>query len=53
MTRMQALKVLVRAIGSQYYSDDRDIDLAFADVKGNDPDAKVLQQAVKKAILSN
>ena len=53
MTRRQVLKVLVRAIGSPYYSDDQTIDLAFTDINSNDPDAQVLQQAITEAVLPN
>lgn len=53
MTRMQTLKVLVRAIGRQYYSDDQDIELAFTDIKGSYTDAEVLKKAIKAAIIPN
>lgn len=53
ITRKQVLKVLVRATGSRYYSDDQDIELLFTDIQDNDPDYKLIQKAVKEGILPN
>ncbi|MDD4803053.1 MAG: S-layer homology domain-containing protein [Syntrophomonas sp.] len=54
MSRIQVLKILVRATGNQYYRhiDDQEIALAFTDISES-PDGKVLQQAIKKGIIPN
>ncbi len=53
INRRQAIRILVAATRSNYYSYDNDISLAFTDIKADDTDLAIIQQAVKKGIISN
>lgn len=53
VTRKQALKILMASIQPNYYSSDQDINLAYTDIKADDPDRIFFQKAVRKGVIKN